>query len=451
MPARPHDRAVTAVSAGSKAGPPATGRYLLIVGADLIVTRSLPPRGAITLGREADADVELPGASISRRHARVIVHDDEVQIEDLGSTNGIKLGGERIERGRPTRLPLGEGVRLGPYTLIVLSGTGGAAVSRDGHPCAALVIHDPTLAGKTELVERVARHGVNILIQGETGTGKEVLAQSLHTLSGRPGALVAINCAALTGPLLESELFGHERGAFTGATRTKLGLLEVAGSGTALLDEIGDLPLELQGKLLRAIESRQVYRVGGTQPIELRARLIAATHRDLPDLVARGGFRQDLYFRVNGITLAVPPLRERRGAIAALADRFLGDAARAAGAAAPRIAPAALAALVAHDWPGNVRELRSVLERALLLAGPGPIERSHVLLSPARRPEPSQPEPEPEPEPELDRARFLAVAQAHAGNTTAIGRALHTSRSHVRRLAQRFGVDLEGLRRDPPA
>jgi transcriptional regulator with GAF, ATPase, and Fis domain len=195
-----------------------------------------------------------------------------------------------------------------------------------------------------------------------------------------------------------------------------------------LLDEIGDLPLELQGKLLRALEARQIYRVGGVAPIAIEARIIAATHHDLTTAIESGDFRRDLYFRLNGITLAVPPLRERRGDIAVLAAEFLGNSGH--------LSPAAHAALLAHDWPGNVRELRHVLDRAALLAGDGPIQPSHLLLSPARAAGDS-----------VDREQFLALARQHHGNSAAIARALSTSRTQVRRLAARFGVDLDALRK----
>jgi two-component system response regulator AtoC len=445
MPSDPRDRSTTVVSGGATPGvAPALGRYLLVVGEDRLITVPLPARGELVLGRDASCDVELPHERISRRHARILL-DRELAIEDLGSTNGIKVVGTRLERGVPAPLPIGESVKLGPFTVIVLAGAAGMAVTDDGVPRAELVVRDPTPEGATELLERVARHGINVLIQGETGVGKEVLARTLHALSARPGELVAINCAALTGPLLESELFGHEQGAFTGATRTKQGLLEIAGRGTALLDEIGDLPLELQGKLLRALESRQVYRVGGVKPIELQLRVIAATHRRLADEVARGGFRQDLYFRLNGITLEISPLRARRGAITALAERFLDESARSTGSAVPRIAPAAMAALIAHDWPGNVRELKLVIERAHLLAGSGTIEVGHVLLSPARAATAAVAD---ENAGEVgERARFLSLARAHHGNITEIGRALGTSRSQVRRLAQKYAIDIDALRK----
>jgi len=413
------------------------GAYVLVVGDDHMVMWPLPVAGEVVVGRDPECDLALVDTRILRRHARLFIAGGEVRIEDIGSTNGIKVGGVRLERGRSVALPFGDGVRIGPYTLMVLASR--AAVTEDGEHRAAVVVRDPSLAGKTELLERIARHGVGVLIRGETGTGKEVLARTIHDLSQRPGALVAINCAALTSTLLESELFGHERGAFTGATQPKPGLLEVAGHGTVLLDEIGDLQLELQGKLLRALEARQVYRVGGVQPIALHARVIAASHRSLPELIERGAFREDLYFRLNGITLDLLPLRERPGAVAKLAHEFLTEA------RGTRFTPAALARLAGHSWPGNVRELRLVVERAALLAGDAAIDVRHVLLEPPRGTATGGGAGEPAAAP--THASFLAAAREHRGNASAIARALHTSRSHVRRLAARLGVDLDALRR----
>ncbi|MCE9576559.1 MAG: sigma 54-interacting transcriptional regulator [Deltaproteobacteria bacterium] len=409
-------------------------RYLLIAGADQLISVPLPASGAVVIGRDATADVALAHPKISRRHARVIV-GAELAIEDLGSTNGVFVGRARVSAR--AAWPIGESAKLGPFTAIVVRSRTGAPVTADGAAPAALVVRDPGAATTSALLERVARHQVNVLIQGETGAGKEVLARRLHALSGRPGELVAINCAALSPALLESELFGHEQGAFTGAERAKPGLLEITGAGTVLLDEIGDLPLGLQGKLLRALEAREVYRVGGVAPIRIAARVLAATHRALPDEVAKGRFREDLYFRLCGITLEVAPLRQRQAEIPRLAMQFLAEAARAAGATAPPMTAAATAALCRHPWPGNVRELRGVVERALLLALDRPIEVRHLGLAPRAVAAPDE---------RSAAARFQAAVRAHRGNVSAIARAIATSRSHVRRLAARFGVDLDAAR-----
>jgi transcriptional regulator with GAF, ATPase, and Fis domain len=220
-----------------------------------------------------------------------------------------------------------------------------------------------------------------VLVLGETGAGKDVIAAMLHELSTRAAkAFFALNCATLPEALLESELFGYERGAFTGASMSKPGLLEATDGGTVFLDEIGDLPLALQAKLLRVIESHEVTRLGALKPRTVDVRFVAATNRDLARDVSTGRFRQDLYYRLNGVTLTVPPLRERPTDIEPLARLFL-DAARARFETGDvHFSPAALAALAAHDWPGNVRELKSTVERAALLARSRVIEPNDLGL-----------------------------------------------------------------------
>jgi two-component system response regulator AtoC len=255
---------------------------------------------------------------------------------------------------------------------------GGA--SRDNRD--ALVVHDPNGDALSDLVVGLAQSDLTILIRGETGVGKEILAHALHAVSGRSGPLIGINCAALPESLLESELFGHERGAFTGAVQARIGLFEAAAGGTLFLDEVGDMPLAVQAKLLRSIESRQVLRLGGRQAFHVDVRFIAATHRDLRVDVASGALRRDLYFRLNGITLTIPPLRERRSAIGRLAVEFVAASATRRGRRAPGLSVSAVAALVNHDWPGNVRELKTVMERAVLLCRGEVIDDGHIVLDP---------------------------------------------------------------------
>ena len=220
-----------------------------------------------------------------------------------------------------------------------------------------------------KLLERVAKSDISIVLQGETGVGKEVIARELHRASDRAARpFMGINCAALTETLLESELFGHEKGSFSGAVATKPGLFEVAEKGTVFLDEIAEMSQGIQAKLLRVIEERQVLRVGGLAPRPIDVRFLAASHRDLEEEVNAGRFRQDLYFRLNGITLDIPPLRERVEEIEGLARTFLLDACRRQKRLdTPRIASDALSLLKGYAWPGNVRELRNVIERAVLL------------------------------------------------------------------------------------
>jgi transcriptional regulator with GAF, ATPase, and Fis domain len=217
-------------------------------------------------------------------------------------------------------------------------------------------------------IARVAQTDATVLLRGESGTGKELVARAVHRNSGRANRpFIAINCAALTESLLESELFGHEKGAFTGAIGLKKGRLELADGGTLLLDEIGDMPLPLQAKLLRAIQEREFERVGGTKPVRVDFRLIAATNRDLDAAVKSGGFRRDLFYRLNVVTLALPALRDRKQDLPLLADYFVRKHASRCGRRACSIAPDALAVFLKHDWPGNVRELENIIEQALVL------------------------------------------------------------------------------------
>jgi transcriptional regulator with GAF, ATPase, and Fis domain len=230
-----------------------------------------------------------------------------------------------------------------------------------------------------QLLERVAPSALPVLILGETGTGKEVLAQRLHQQSVRSqNPLIKINCAGLTESVVESELFGHERGAFTGAVTTHRGVFEAADSGSLFLDEIGELSLRTQAKLLRALELGEFTRVGSTEMRRVDVRFIAATHRDVAQLVARGEFRSDLFYRLNGISIEVPPLRERRTEIVPLAQRFLLQAAQKLKRSEPHLHPSAVALLTRHTWPGNVRELRNVMERAVAVCA-GNVICSEVL------------------------------------------------------------------------
>jgi transcriptional regulator with GAF, ATPase, and Fis domain len=230
-----------------------------------------------------------------------------------------------------------------------------------------IVAHAAPMRHVLEVVERVAPRSVNVLVRGESGTGKELVAKLLHLLSGREGSLIAVNCAALPETLLESELFGIEGGVATGV-QARPGKFELADRGTLLLDEIGDMQTSLQVKLLRALQEREIVRVGGRRPIPVDVRLVASTHQDLEALVAEGRFREDLYYRLKGVEIELPPLRERRQDIPHLVRTFVEEFCRREGIPAPPFRSDALALLLAHDFPGNVRELQNLIEGAISLA-----------------------------------------------------------------------------------
>ncbi|MEM7433789.1 MAG: sigma-54 dependent transcriptional regulator, partial [Myxococcota bacterium] len=242
-----------------------------------------------------------------------------------------------------------------------------------------LTYRDPTMAAVVEALDKVAKTDATVLLVGESGTGKEVVARALHDRSERrDGPFVAVNCAALSDTLLESELFGHEKGAFTGAHARRRGRLELAEGGTFFLDEIGELKPSLQAKLLRALEQREFERVGGTRTLRVDTRWVAATNRDLASMMARGVFREDLYHRVAVFPIRLPPLRERRGDIGPLADALLSRIGGELGKTEMSLGDAARAQLEAGDWPGNVRQLRNALERAVILSDSPVVEPSHL-------------------------------------------------------------------------
>ncbi len=246
------------------------------------------------------------------------------------------------------------------------------------------IVGDSPLLKETILaLQRGAQSDATVLLLGESGTGKELMAHSLHQLSKRAGGpFVAINCAAIPEALLENELFGHEKGAFTGASSRKIGKAEMAHRGTLFLDEIGDLPLSLQGKILRLVQERQFERVGGVQTLTIDVRLVAATNRDLRDAVARKEFREDLFFRLSVYPVEIPPLRRRRGDIPLLADAFLEKFGKEMGRRGLVLTDEARKQLAEHSWPGNVRELQNCLERAVILSDGTEIRPEHLHLQP---------------------------------------------------------------------
>jgi DNA-binding NtrC family response regulator len=292
-----------------------------------------------------------------------------------------------------------------------------------------------------------------VLLQGETGTGKELVARAVHELSGRSGAFVAVNCGALPPNLIEAELFGHRRGAFTGAVGERLGLVRAADGGTLFLDEVGELPATSQAAFLRVLQEREVVPVGVDHPVKVDVRLCAATLRDLEVLVATGQFRRDLYARLFGLTIELPALRRRRCDLGLLARHLLG---LVPGGAELRFAPAALRAMLRHDWLLNIRELEKVLTTAAALATDGVIEIAH-LPEPMRRGRAEPPPAAPAPEPVTPAAartsddelheQLVGLLTLHQGNVLAVSKALQTRRTQVYRWLRRFGIQAEAFRR----
>ncbi|MCC6419150.1 MAG: sigma-54-dependent Fis family transcriptional regulator [Gemmataceae bacterium] len=300
-----------------------------------------------------------------------------------------------------------------------VAGPGCAAPDWTGRPGdAGLIVAAPVMRRLVEQARHVARSKVSVLIEGESGTGKELLARLLHDAGPRRGGpFVQVNCAAFSETLIESELFGHEKGAFTGAEATRSGRFELASGGTLLLDEIGEMPLPLQAKLLRVLEEERFERLGGTRTLAVDVRLVATTNRDLDLEVARGRFRADLYYRLNGVRFVIPPLRERPEDIPPLAAHFFHRFRHEVPRGLSGLSARALARLAGHCWPGNVRELRNVLQRACLLARGPEIQPDDLLLSQARTARPA--EFEGKTLAEIERAVILATLREQNGNRTA--------------------------------
>jgi DNA-binding NtrC family response regulator/pSer/pThr/pTyr-binding forkhead associated (FHA) protein len=325
----------------------------------------------------------------------------------------------------------------------------------DPDPAAAeVIVGDPQMARVYELVRKVADHPITVLVRGETGVGKEIVAGAIHTNSSRrTKAFVRLNCASLPETLLESELFGHEKGSFTGADRRKTGYFEAADGGTLFLDEIGEMTPGLQAKLLRVLEQRRITRVGGTEEIEVDVRVVCATHRDLEAESRRGAFRVDLFFRISAFTILVPPLRDRPAEIELLAKAFIQQSASEQRRRPPTLSPAASAALHRYSWPGNVRELRNAIERALVLHSDGVIRVEDL------------PESVCESRPEITTSTFTLDGQHDVRDhiaeleRVAIATALEASKGNQTDAAKQLGIsrrtliyrmEKHGLKPPPP-
>jgi DNA-binding NtrC family response regulator len=316
----------------------------------------------IRVGKSAANDLCLPDPAVSRFHCVVELTPRGVMLRDLRSSNGTRVGGCWVESAYlAAEVP----IQIGNSVMQLF-------VAEVGEPLPSVVQAGPRVLGTSLAIQRVvsllprlAQAGASILLEGETGTGKSMMAELVHRMGPRAnGRFSVVDCGALPPSLIESELFGHERGAFTGASERRIGVLEAAEGGTLFLDEIGELPLEVQPRLLRALEERTIRRVGSTKSVHLDVQIIAATNRDLREAVARGQFRADLYYRLDAVRLTMPPLRNRREDIPALVEHFCR---RTRVEVPPEFVEQMKADFTARPWPGNVRELRNAVERAVLL------------------------------------------------------------------------------------
>ena len=448
----------------------------LVVFSSEVRTFPLPREGAVTIGRGEGNTVRIDDPSVSRNHA-VLRVGSRLVIQDLGSANGTMVRdragagavGETLNvrqlLGREAHLAVGDTILFGTASVVVrhkpIVDLPDLAIDNPG-----VIVRAPTMRLIYEQAARAARTQINILILGETGVGKEVLARAIHLHSTRSkGPFQAINCAALTESLQESELFGHEKGAFTGAHQIRAGLFESASGGTVLLDEVGELSPGAQAKLLRVLEERVVTRLGSNRSRPVDVRIVAATNRDIEADGAAGRFRQDLFFRLNGISLLIPPLRERREEIETFARMFVSTACRGVErAATPLLSAEALDILRQHEWKGNVRELRNAIERAVALCPGDTIFPEHLppallkatearraaSIPPARASSENGAAGLPSEIETLEKRRILDMLAACAGNQTQAARKLGISRGTLIARLAAFGVPRPRRRDDGP-
>lgn len=418
----------------------------------------------LIIGRDPASDICVPEAAVSRQHARVRYAEGHWTLRDLGGRNGTLVDGAFIEE--VALEPLHE-IRIGDAIFkyveagaesYVGSRIDGAQLDERGSPRPAkgkprALVGGYQIDHLVSLVDRVAPSEISVVILGESGTGKEVLARHLHQVSGRRGAFQAINCAAIPPNLLESELFGYKRGAFTGADRDKPGLFRAADQGTVFLDEIGDLPLEAQAKLLRVLQSREVLPVGATVAERVDVRIVCATHRDLPKLQRQGQFRGDLYARLNEYSVTLPPLRERKEDIFMLCRALLARHGR------PQMgmSVAFMTGLLHYDFPFNVRELESLIKRAIALCDGAVLDAPHLpdtitqlMQSYGKR----QPASAHAAQPAIARQSVVPTEDQlrerlsfHRGNVAAVGREFGKERMQVHRWMKRYGITAEDFRK----
>jgi transcriptional regulator with PAS, ATPase and Fis domain len=429
---------------------------------------ALPPvfplrRSSNVIGREPPADIVVPVNAVSRTHAEITWEKGGFTLKDRESTNGTFVDGRRVEGAR---LEHGQEVRFGDaiFKLVEHDAEALAHYRIDGsltQGATRLAQSGAELIGGYQMdrvgeeLERIARSPISVLLLGESGTGKEVVAREVHRLSGRRGAFRAVNCAAIPENLFESELFGYKRGAFSGADRDKQGLIRAAHEGTLLLDEIGDMPLDAQAKLLRVLQSKEVYPLGATTPETVDIRVVSATHRDLTRLQEEERFRPDLFARLNEYQLKLPPLRDRKEDIYLLFRTFLERHGR------PDLGVSFLfmTALLQYDFPYNVRELEACAKRAIALSEgkildvpllPEPLQEEMAEYGlPAGSPNDSGAHAAPPRHGTPSEAELRQLLAEHAGNVAAVGRVLGKARMQIHRWVERYSIVLDDYRTKP--
>ena len=425
---------------------------------------NLPPafplrRERFVIGREQGVDLELEVPAVSRKHAEIGWANGAYHVRDLGSRNGVIVNGRRVQGAA---LDDCDELRIGDaifkfverdaelYAGYRLDGSmARGATRRATQP--SLLVGGLQMDRIVAELERVAPTPLSVVLRGASGTGKEVVASELHRLSGRPGRFGAVNCAAIPALLLESELFGFKRGAFSGADRDKPGLIRAADGGTLFLDEIGDMPLDAQAKLLRVLQAKEVLPLGATAPERVDVRVVCATHRDLGKMQREGRFREDLFARLNEYEVFLPPLHERKEDVHVLARSFLARAGR------PNyvLSFPYMTGLLQHDYPYNVRELEACIKRSVALTEGSVLSpdvlpeavkdsmidygKGHSLLPPVRSAEaPALAAPS-----ELELRKLLV---SHQGNVAAVGRELGKARMQIHRWMKRYGIAVDEFR-----
>src|SRR6476660_6857271 len=405
----------------------------------------------IRIGKAPENDLVLADETVSRVHVEIVRDTKGYLVRDMKSTNGTFLDSAEVKEAY---LRAGSVIKAGEVELKFTPFEERIEIlPSEKEALGEMVGRSPAMREIFGLIERIAPTDATVLIEGETGTGKDMIARTLHQLSPRADKpFIVVDCGAVAGTLIESELFGHEKGAFTGAVAARQGAFELASGGTVFLDELGELSLDLQPKLLRVLEQRELRRVGGTKTLKVDLRVIAATRKDLRSEVEKGKFREDLYFRLNVVPITAPPLRERREDIPLLIDYMLKKLAPEGAA----LSEGTRAALMAHDWPGNVRELRNVIERALalgadpgmLVAPLGPEIAAHkgVQLRDAVEFEPGVSFRETKEKwNELFERRYLAWLIKRAdGNISKAARDADMDRKYLHKLLRKYGITAQG-------